>query len=517
MVTLSSQAATGSHRSKPVLLAARLLLLGLLASLLVLGQRTPDAVAAASPMVSYPLFGFDPSRSSINPSEHALGAGSVAYLTRLWRISLPETVDSMAIELANVPGRSGRGTLFVTTLRGITLSLDASTGRVLWRVNGPRGARMAGYQITNATPAGDPSGQWIYAASPDGRIHKLRSADGREAPGWPVKVTLHAQDEKIGSALNLVGSTLLVGMGGYIGDFGHYQGKVVAIDTQTRALQVFNAMCSDKPVLLAEVSGNSPYCPAVRSAVWARAGAVVDSSPASPTRNMVFVATGNGDFDSRIYWGDSVLRLRLGATGLALVDAYTPVNQQALNDSDADLGSTAPIMLPRQPGPHPWLLLQGGKDAMLRLLDRANLGGHASPGRLGGELLTIPMPLGGGMFTAGLAINDRGLGTLIYVANGNGLAALRLSLSGNRYALRTLWSWRGQATSPVWANGVLYVAGSNLLRALDPLTGRTLWRSDASTAGGTIGGIHWQSPTVVNGMLFMPYADGALSAYGLRS
>ena len=60
----------------------------------------------------------------------------------------------------------------------------------------------------------------------------------------------------------------------------------------------------------------------------------------------------------------------------------------------------------------------------------------------------------------------------------------------------------GGSFSPLVANGVLYEAGSGVLRALSPVTGALLW-SDATS----VGSIHWESPVVANGFVYL--SDGA--------
>jgi outer membrane protein assembly factor BamB len=151
------------------------------------------------------------------------------------------------------------------------------------------------------------------------------------------------------------------------------------------------------------------------------------------------------------------------------------------------------------------------------LIDRANLSGRNGTGHLGGELATVPIPLHAGvMVSMGITGTDRQGHTLIYIPDAFGVTALKLVVQTAGPQLTTFWSLSGDATTPLLANGVLYVAGSNLLEALDPYTGKVLWRSDASGAGGNIGSVHWQSPTVVNGKVIMPDEDGGLSAYGLR-
>ncbi len=47
-------------------------------------------------------------------------------------------------------------------------------------------------QVTTATPVADPDRRYIYAASPDGLIHKLAVATGRQVSSahWPARITL---------------------------------------------------------------------------------------------------------------------------------------------------------------------------------------------------------------------------------------------------------------------------------------------------------------------------------------
>jgi hypothetical protein len=61
-------------------------------------------------------------------------------------------------------------------------------------------------------------------------------------------------------------------------------------------------------------------------------------------------------------------------------DYFTPANQKLLDAKDLDLGSGGPVLLPDQPGEHAHLLLAGGKDGSLFLLDRDRLGKHAPQG-----------------------------------------------------------------------------------------------------------------------------------------
>ena len=93
----------------------------------------------------------------------------------------------------------------------------------------------------------------------------------------------------------------------------------------------------------------------------------------------MYVTTGNGVFDANITtppnndFGDSILRLDPSA-GLSLADWFTPDDQQMLTNNDTDLGSGAVVLLPDQTGPVPHLLAQVGKEGVVYLIDRDNLG-----------------------------------------------------------------------------------------------------------------------------------------------
>ena len=67
--------------------------------------------------------------------------------------------------------------------------------------------------------------------------------------------------------------------------------------------------------------------------------------------------------------------------GLQVVDYFTPFNEESLDESDRDLGSGGPIILPDSLGSsdHPHLLLGGGKEGKLYLIDRDDMG-KSDPG-----------------------------------------------------------------------------------------------------------------------------------------
>ncbi len=459
-------------------------------------------VAAATPAAGgadWTRFGVDAARTNV--ARTGLSARAVTRL-RERRVSLDGTVDSSPIFLhaVRVGGRM-RDVVVVTTTYGRTEALDPAKGAVLWRFTPAAYDRVRGSaQITTATPVADPRRRFVFAASPDGRVHKLALADGREARSgaWPAVVSREPVREKLASALNLDGRWVYAALGGYLGDQPPYQGKVVAIDRGTGAVgHVFNVLCSDRRAVIDPSS-----CRSQEAAIWGRAGVVVQ-----PGTHDLFVATSNGPFDGRTDWGDSVLRLSRGAGRLER--HYTPANQRVLETTDADLGSAAPALLSRT------LLLQGGKDGRLRLLDvRRSLHGvtGADGPRLGGEVQTLPLR-GSGTLVSAIAVRRTRGSTLAFVGTEGATTAYRLR--GAR--LRVAWSKRVGATSPVLAGGLLWAYDpAGALRVLRPATGRVL-RTLPAPAG------HWNSPIVAGGRVYLPSGDandhrtaGTLSVYAPR-
>jgi hypothetical protein len=223
----------------------------------------------------------------------------------------------------------------------------------------------------------------------------------------------------------------------------------------------------------------------------------------------VYFTTGNGLFDAAnggTNYGDSVLSL--SADGTRLLGSYTPATYATLDSQDADLGSTAPVLLPRESGSRtPLMAVQGGKDGVLRLLNRARLGG------VGAELQVIN---NSALFYAPAVWHEPGAGTWVYVGDAGAVTAYRLRTDA-RGTSRLVRAWVAgvPGTSPVVVNGVVFVAGSGALSALDARSGRPLWSSQQSAAGGTIGGIHWESPIAVNGRVYVSDESAHLTAYGL--
>jgi hypothetical protein len=377
----------------------------------------------------------------------------------------------------------------MTTTYGKTVAVDAASGAVRWRYVPAGLAGWEGtYQVTTATPAVDRAAGVVYAATPDGRVHRLSLATGAEqlTGGWPVLTTRDAGHEKLTSSFNLSGPYLIVTTGGYIGDAPPYQGHVLTIFRRSGHIaHVWNSLCSDRHSLMVPSS-----CGSSDSAIWGRSGAVVD-----PFTGHLLVSTGNGPWNGRTDWGDSVLEL--SANAARLVQSYTPANQAALNAGDVDLGSTSPVLIPADRATHtPALVVQGGKDGLLRLLDRRRLNGRDRRlGRLGGELGHVTDPGQVSLFTAP-AVYRHGGRTLIFVGSGGGTGAYTV-VPGRRPSLRQAWQSGSQGTSPVVSGGLVYV--------FDPAGTLDVYRPSSShpVARLKAGNGHWQSPVIGGGRILL--------------
>ena len=207
------------------------------------------------------------------------------------------------------------------------------------------------------------------------KLHALAITDGKEKFGGPATIRAWVRGRGVGNSHGAIlfdarrqnpRAALLLSQGRiYLSwasscDAGPYHGWVMAYDARTlKQLAVLNT---------------SPD--ANDGGVWQS-----DTGPASDSAGNIFLATGNGRFDAATGgrdYGNSVLELRADSKGLTIADYFTPFNQGALDNIDADVGSGGPVLLPGQPGAHPHLLLAGGKGGTLYVIDRDHMGGfHA--------------------------------------------------------------------------------------------------------------------------------------------
>jgi len=475
--------------------------------------------AACAPAAAYdwPQYNFDSRKSGNNTLERTIHHNNVGQLVLKWQAALPGNPDGSVIILDSVATVAGMTAIaFVNTREGHLLAYDVRNGTLLWSRQYAAGTcRINNGTIPchmTSTPALDPNRQYVYSYGLDGNVHKYQVGDGTEIStgGWPQVATLKAYDEKHGGGLTTanVGGTsyLYVVHGGYPGDNGDYQGHVTTINLATGAQNVFNAACS---ALTIHIPPNYASCVVHQNAVWARPGVVYDAS-----QDRVFFATGNGSYDGIGNWSESILAVHSDGSGNAggPLDAYTAANYLALDGADLDLGSTAPVLLPRVPGSKfAHLAIQGGKDQKLRLVNLADLSGQGGPGHLGGEIGPIVnVPQSGALLQQPAVWSSYADGSVwTFVANSNGMSALKVVVDGSgNPSLATQWQNAIASGSPIVANNLVFATGGNV-RAFDAITGTQLWGTPRA------GNAHFHSPVVANGELYVTDSGNRLSAFAL--
>jgi hypothetical protein len=287
----------------------------------------------------------------------------------------------------DVPGKGKRNIVFIATEHDSVYAFDADGDFdvPLWQaafVNSQSGiatirAGESGCPLIRpeigitSTPVIDPATGTLYVLTrteekgrPTQRLHALDVATGAEKFGGPVEISAPGFDallENPRAALLLAGNAVYIGWGSNC-DYGRYHGWLMAYDSHSlKQLAAFNTSPKD-----------------IQSGIWA-----ADAGFAADPEGNIFVATGNGKFDVASGgpdYGDSLLKINLDPSGLSVRDYFTPSNNEHLNDTDKDLGSGGPVLLPDQPGPHPHLVVIGGKGAVIYLLDRDQLGKFHSEG-----------------------------------------------------------------------------------------------------------------------------------------
>ncbi|MEO6689626.1 MAG: PQQ-binding-like beta-propeller repeat protein [Dokdonella sp.] len=476
-------------------------------------------------------FGYDAAHTGNNTAEAAVSASNVAQFIKLYQTTLAASVDSAPVYRSNVVTPSGtKNLLFALSESGRLMAIDAATGAEVWFKT------TSGKQPTASSPAIDPGGLFVYSYGIDGKVHKYQIGNGTEVMtgGWPQVVTLKPDVEKGASGLTIATSattTYLYSVtDGYIGDGGDYQGHLSTINLANGTQTIFNTLCSDQTIHFA-LNGTPGVndCASKQSGIWGRGGAAFSS-----VLNRVYIATGNGPFNANVHgfnWADSVVALApngAGNSGTPL-DSYTPSSYAGLQGADADLGSTSLALLPPLTGSlylHVGAMV--GKDACVRLINLDNMSGSSEAGHVGGELQQQGLPTtsnctnGNNADSSHRAFAQPAVWTAtdgsswVFIAVGSGVFAYHLNIDGGGHpTLVSTWSKTGASTSPVIANGVLYhigiCSGSPCVIARNPADGTQLWASEH------LGSVHWNSPIMVNGKVFVADKSAKLWAFGLAS
>ena len=452
------------------------------------------AAAAAADPADWPTFGGSNARSNANTQSTKITAGNVGSMVRM-QVKISAPIDAGLIYLKGVQVKGAkRDVFFGTTNMSRTVAIDADKGEVLWEYAAPgfdEAAAMAGAripmgfnvkQITNSTPVADDNREFIYAATADGKVTKLSIADGKAV--WSTAVTKLPNREKMASPLSFVNGKVLAPTAGYVGDTAPYQGHVAVLDAKTGAIEkVWNSLCSDRAELL-----DPTACPQAQSAIWGRAGIVID-----PANGNLLFATGNGPYDGKTAWGDSLIVL--DSTATKMVGNWTTTNNEELNKRDLDMGSTSPVLL------GDGYIAQGGKDGTIRLVNMKDISGIDA--HQGKELQIVEVPGKQQLLSASATAKINGTTYLFASHSRGGTTAWTF---GTDHMLKEAWKVSEGGNTPFVAGGLLYIYNpQGGLRVMDAATGKVVTTLE-STGG------HWNSAIVVDNRIALP--EGAIQGFG---
>jgi hypothetical protein len=322
---------------------------------------------------------YDAQRSGLNPDEKTLTPANVnasgfgklfSYLIDGYAYGEPLLVSNLTIAggLHNV--------LYVATESDQVYAFDADTsGSPLWHISLLRSgekplttSEIKPYEGVTSTPVIDPSSNTMYVVSvqtgsggSNFRLNALDITTGAQKFGGPhtisaevpatnsdaVKGFQHLNTSCIQrAALLLADGTVFIGFGGC------HSGWLLAYDAQTLAQTgVFNASPN--------LNGEGQFASA--GGVWMGGG-----GPAADGAGNIYITTGNGPWDGKTAWADSMLKFN---SRLQMEDYFTPFNYQFLDCRDGDLAAGGLLLIPGTTD-----ALAGGKSGKLYLINTLDMG-----------------------------------------------------------------------------------------------------------------------------------------------
>jgi hypothetical protein len=443
--------------------------------------------------------------------------------------------------------------VFIATEHDSVYAMDADHNRQLWNaslIDTAHGAAAGATPASNtdignssivpeigitSTPVIDLATKTIYVVAKSKengafieRLHALDLTTGQEQPSSPVVISGSVHGTGVGSvngviafqplfqlsraSLLLLNGQVYIGYASY-GDSGPYHGWVFSYDATTlQRTGIYNTS-----------PGGS------QGGIWEGGAGLAADTVIDGGR--IFLTTGNGTFNANPPYsasqdfGDSVVALTPSNGSLQVSDAWTPFDQDALNNTDGDQGSTGVLLLPDQPGPHVHELIQVGKNGRIEVLDRDNLGGYRTTanhnivqeisGRLAGEVASTPAYWNNNVY---LSSNDGPMQQ--FTLNSNGLLNTAPVASSTHIFHRgpsAVTSSNGTSNGILWTiDAVNKTTPASTLYAFDANHVSTaLYNSEQNSARDRAGKpVKFTVPLVADGKVFVP-AQSEVDVYGL--
>jgi len=224
------------------------------------------------------------------------------------------------------------------------------------------------------------------------KVFALGLSDGRPL-GDPQGVTIEGQVHSQGGtisfdpvielnrpALLVDNGTLYIAFGGHC-DANDYHGWVFAYDVSNPAapkkLDVFSSTLTSRGTNNGDEG---------RGGIW-----MSGEGPAGDGNGNVYFVTGDGTYDvsndNFRSLGNSVIRVKLVSGKIQVQDWFAPQNRGDLQKLDADLGSAGTVLVPNG-----HLLLAGGKEGRIYLIDQNDMGRGVNPSLHSLQVTNPPLP-----------------------------------------------------------------------------------------------------------------------------
>ena len=517
----------------------------------------------------------DLNRDGANVQEYALTTANVSASTfgKLFSCPVDGAVYAQPLWAANLTVNGVQhNVVFVATEHDGLFAFDADTAPCvqLWQISlidAAHGASSGetsvpsnlvgvGYQNlypeigVTGTPVIDPSSGILYVVSESvdptqtiftQRLHAINITTGAEVSGSPVAiaatypgtgsggstVAFNARQELMRTGLALVNGTVYLTWASNE-DATPYYGWVIGYTYSGGAL-------TQGAVL--NVTPNAGY-----GGIWMGGGA-----PAADTLGNLYLLTGNGTFDATNSsapnndYGDSLLKLTTGSS-LTVAQYFTPSDQLSDQQNDKDFGSGGAAILADLPAGSPinHLIMGGGKDGSLYVLNRDLLGGS------GDSNAWQEIAFNAGIFSTGAYWNNnfylRGVGAPLASYQLNTTTAMFSAgpVSGTSYGFppgSPSVSASGTTNGIVWdIDAHLYCTnrssgcGSAVLHAFNATNVSVeLWNSSNNSQDAAGNAVKFTVPSIANGKVYVgtrgnntggasnsTSTPGELDVYGLK-
>ena len=350
------------------------------------GFTGTDSLTVTTPVsgggVSVTTWHVDNNRSGLNNKETSLSPDNVSSKTfgKLFSYLLDGYAYAEPLLMSNVTIKGAtHNVVYVATEHDSVYAFDANSygsGTPLWQVSLLKsgetpvtGSDILPFLGVTSTPVIDPASNTIYVVSSQkstasGSTYRLNALDittGAQKFGGPV--TIHASvagtnSTNVNGTVSLPGSciqraALLLANGNVYMGFGNcHSGWLLSYNAKTL---VQNGVFNSSP----NIDGEGTYGGA--GGVWMGSG-----GPIADSAGNVYISTGNGPWDGKTAYGDSILKF---SPTLKLEDYFTPFDYAYLNCHDGDLASGGILMIPGTSN-----IVGGGKGGKLYLVNSTNLG-----------------------------------------------------------------------------------------------------------------------------------------------